>query len=317
MWFLRVGVIRGRVFTVLLPFLDWETKFRIEYIAIPTAFALGFFIINSLFPKVLHKTGLYIIYAVSAVFAVFFLFAGTIDMSHALQYLYMVYGLVIIYFFSCFGWHIFNRKNGRLKKINYEQGIFLAGLVVFIVAAIYDFTFYNALRIFDRVFYEMTSLSLLIFAICTATAVFIATMKEQETLKQKERELALANMSLENRIDNLQKELIGLYTLRNKVQKDIILGSLKLNRVSNRAYEDGRDMLLTSKEFALLLLFVGNVGQYLMTEHLYKMVWELPIEFDRQNLRKHISNLRKKLEEGNSAYTIYSDRNKGYCLDKI
>ena len=163
----------------------------------------------------------------------------------------------------------------------------------------------------------MTSLSLLIFAICTATAVFIATMKEQETLKQKERELALANMSLENRIDNLQKELAGLYTLRNKVQKDIILGSLKLNRVSNRAYEDGRDMLLTSKEFALLLLFVDNVGQYLMTDHLYKMVWELPIEFDRQNLKKHISNLRKKLEEGNSAYTIYSDRNKGYCLDKI
>jgi len=34
-WFMRMGVVGGRLFTVIIPWLDWVWKFRIEYIAIP------------------------------------------------------------------------------------------------------------------------------------------------------------------------------------------------------------------------------------------------------------------------------------------
>jgi DNA-binding response OmpR family regulator len=81
-----------------------------------------------------------------------------------------------------------------------------------------------------------------------------------------------------------------------------------------RAFANGTDMLLKPKEFALLLLFVQNLGKTISFETLYEGVWKAPLNNDSRTLRKHISVIRKQLEETDSGFTIENDRGEGYAL---
>ncbi len=60
------------------------------------------------------------------------------------------------------------------------------------------------------------------------------------------------------------------------IEKDL----LKLDVMAGRALLDGADMLLTQKEFALLLLFVQHEGRVISAEYLYEKVWGRPMGGD-------------------------------------
>jgi len=297
------------VFTVLLPWIDWYAKVRIEYIAIPVAVALGYMIVNTLFPEILHKIGLYIIYTVTAIYIVLFMFADTVFMSHALQPLYAVYTLASIYLLVCFC---------HLRCFNPEQLIFLGGLVLFILSAVNDYLYYSNIWVYGFLgLGELTGIAMLVFALCAAASVFISTMKELEAAKQRERELAFEKISLEERIGLVQTQLAGLLDQKSSMPNDIFLGPLTLKRVSNRAYLFDIDMSLSPKEFALLLLFVTHAGQLLDSAYLYEKAWDLPMNGDKQTLQNHVSSLRKKLEDGDCGYTISSIYGKGYRFEEV
>jgi DNA-binding response OmpR family regulator len=93
-------------------------------------------------------------------------------------------------------------------------------------------------------------------------------------------------------------------------------GPLKLDITAGQAFLDGADMLLTQKEFSLLLLFAQNEECAMNAEYLYEKVWKQTIVDDNRTLKKHLSNLRKKLEDGNSGYKITATRGEGYCFEK-
>jgi DNA-binding response OmpR family regulator len=76
-------------------------------------------------------------------------------------------------------------------------------------------------------------------------------------------------------------------------------------------------MLLKPKEFSMLRMFMQNEGKTLKSETIYERVWKTPLAGDNQTLRKHISELRKKLERGNSGYTITNIHSEGYRFEKI
>jgi DNA-binding response OmpR family regulator len=101
-----------------------------------------------------------------------------------------------------------------------------------------------------------------------------------------------------------------------QVPETVARGPLKLDIAANRAFLNGEDMLLTHKEFALLLLFLQYEGRTMSAEYLYEKVWGQPINDDNRTLKKHLSNLRKKLEEGNSGYEITMSRGEGYRFEK-
>jgi DNA-binding response OmpR family regulator len=93
-------------------------------------------------------------------------------------------------------------------------------------------------------------------------------------------------------------------------------GPLKLDITAGRAFLNNVDMLLTQKEFSLLLLFAQNEKRAMSAEYLYEKVWRQAIGDDNRTLKKHLSNLRKKLEDGNSGYKIIATRGEGYCFEK-
>ena len=214
MWFMRTGVTDGRIFTVLFPWMDWFIKFRIEYIAIPVSAVLTLAIIDSLFPKILQKTVLRILYIFSAVYLLLFLFAGTVFMSYALLGAYAVYGLTIIY--------IIVRFAMKLRKISMGQGIFLLGVALFFISAVGDATGYLGLVTITS--FDVTKVSLLLFALCKATAVFIATMDEVELAKIRERRAVAENAALK-KLSRMKTEF--LQDIKHEIRNPLHVMSLR------------------------------------------------------------------------------------------
>jgi len=89
-----------------------------------------------------------------------------------------------------------------------------------------------------------------------------------------------------------------------------------LNFLSYQTHLNGVNMELTKKEFSLLALFINNIGKINTSDFIYETVWGKPTKADYPELRKHICYLRKKLDKGNSGYTITAVLGKGYCFQK-
>jgi DNA-binding response OmpR family regulator len=91
-------------------------------------------------------------------------------------------------------------------------------------------------------------------------------------------------------------------------------GALTLDIVANQAFIDDTDLLLTQKEFSLLLVLVQNEGTTLDMDSLYEKVWGRPMLGDKNTLQVTISKLRRKI--GPAGFDITASRNKGYLFER-
>jgi DNA-binding response OmpR family regulator len=114
----------------------------------------------------------------------------------------------------------------------------------------------------------------------------------------------------------LLARLEALFRNVEQVPESVEKGPLKLDISAGRVFMNDVDMMLTRREFSLLLLFVQNEDRFMSAEYLYEKSWGQPIGSDYRTLKKHISNLRRKLEEGNCCYKITAARGEGYCFEK-
>jgi DNA-binding response OmpR family regulator len=92
-------------------------------------------------------------------------------------------------------------------------------------------------------------------------------------------------------------------------------GPLTLNTVAAQAFLNGEDMLLSPKEFSLLLLLVQNEGKTLSKEILYETAWNAPMAGDGNALWKQMSTMKKKLGKGGRAVSLTASRGDGYMLE--
>lgn len=98
--------------------------------------------------------------------------------------------------------------------------------------------------------------------------------------------------------------------------RTLVRGSLVLDLVAQRAYVQGRDLLLTQKEYALLLVLARRPGHTFGAEHLYTEVWSQPFANGTATLKRHLSSLRSKLENAESECTVAAVYGKGYRFDE-
>jgi len=173
-WFARVGTTGSKVFAVLFPQMDWFVRIRIEYLAIPVSAVLTLAIVNALFPKVLHKPALYVMYGVSAIFSALFIFMDTLPMSRLIDWVYIIYGSMIAYTAGC----LIIRQFIIRRKINPPQIIFISGLVIFFSAVLIEFGYLPEVLIMPD--YQLAGVAMLILALCEASAIFIEAMRERE-----------------------------------------------------------------------------------------------------------------------------------------
>ena len=93
---------------------------------------------------------------------------------------------------------------------------------------------------------------------------------------------------------------------------------IKLFPSAGVALLNGKDMVLSQKEYSILQLLVQQLlvkdeDDILSAEHLYEKVWKQEMVDDKNSLKQAIRKLREKLE--NSIYCITNLRGKGYYLE--
>ena len=99
-----------------------------------------------------------------------------------------------------------------------------------------------------------------------------------------------------------------------QIPEKITKGSLLLKSVPMVAYLHGEDLLLSQKEFSLLLLFIQNENDILSSEYLHEQIWGNPMVGDDNVVKVTVSRLRNKLD--GSKHTITSKRGKGYIFEE-
>lgn len=97
----------------------------------------------------------------------------------------------------------------------------------------------------------------------------------------------------------------------NKVNETKKIGDIEINVSARTVTKSGKEVLLTPKEFDLLVLLVENKNFALYRETIFEKVWGTELEFETRTLDLHIQRLRKKLDLKDQIVTVYKI---GYML---
>ena len=114
--------------------------------------------------------------------------------------------------------------------------------------------------------------------------------------------------------------LIRRYTTLNPFTADIVSISLKdmvIDKLNRTVTVKDIPVLLTGKEFDLLLFLASNKGRVFTKKQIYSQVWEEEYAFDDSNIMSFISKLRKKIEpDPDHPFYILTVRGVGYRFNK-
>lgn len=98
----------------------------------------------------------------------------------------------------------------------------------------------------------------------------------------------------------------------NKADDKISILDVEIDIPSRVVMKNGKQIMLTLKEFELLLLFVRNKNIALYRETIYENVWESSYLGDSRTVDLHVQRLRKKLEWEDVIKAVYKV---GYRLE--
>ena len=105
--------------------------------------------------------------------------------------------------------------------------------------------------------------------------------------------------------------------LRRKSQdKSSLLqaGALVLDPVTRKVEREGRQIRLTSREFALLEYFMRNKGQILSRANLAQHVWNVSFDMESNVIDVYVKLLRQKIDRGFNQPMLQTIVGAGYVL---
>lgn len=93
------------------------------------------------------------------------------------------------------------------------------------------------------------------------------------------------------------------------------VGDLEVNLMGGWASRGGRKLDLTSKEFALLSLFVSKAGEVLSRTRITERIWNVKYDEDSNIIEVHVRRLRAKVDDPFENKLIHTVRGMGYVLE--
>ncbi len=97
----------------------------------------------------------------------------------------------------------------------------------------------------------------------------------------------------------------------------ITYGCLRLDTVSMIVLCGEADLLLTQKEFLLLLMLIKSAGRLVSKEELYRTVWGSDPGKSHNAVYTTVSRLNKKLDDADSGLWVTLRRGEGYTLEDV
>jgi DNA-binding response OmpR family regulator len=107
-----------------------------------------------------------------------------------------------------------------------------------------------------------------------------------------------------NRKENIPKSDEGILTFSD----------LKLNTWTKTAERAGTEIILTSKEYQLLEMFMRNPNRTLSRDTIAEIVWGIQFDTGTNFIDVYVNYLRKKIEKGFSSKLIHTVIGMGYIL---
>ncbi len=77
----------------------------------------------------------------------------------------------------------------------------------------------------------------------------------------------------------------------------LVSGALSIDKEAKRVYLHEKEVVVTGKEYELLLVLVENPGRTLNKEYLFDRIWGADSFSESQTLTVHIKMLRDKIED--------------------
>ncbi|MFW7361782.1 winged helix-turn-helix domain-containing protein [Vagococcus fluvialis] len=91
-----------------------------------------------------------------------------------------------------------------------------------------------------------------------------------------------------------------------QIQENLIKrGTLEINPTNKQVMNQSEKVLLTPKEFDLLLELLINNNIILTREYLYRAVWDKEFSDESRTLDLHIQRIRNKLFQSGELKTVY------------
>ncbi len=97
-----------------------------------------------------------------------------------------------------------------------------------------------------------------------------------------------------------------------KTQHYLEAGDVVVDMEARKVTKAGKPVVLTNKEYGLLVLFIQNKNVALFKEKLYEKVWGDEYIADSRTLELHVQRLRKKMSWENNLMAVYKV---GYRLE--
>lgn len=98
----------------------------------------------------------------------------------------------------------------------------------------------------------------------------------------------------------------------NKAEKIIKILDIEVDTESRTVMQNGQQVILTLKEFELLLLFIRNKNIALYRDVIYESVWEGENMGESRTVDLHVQRLKRKLHWENKIVAVYKV---GYRLE--
>jgi DNA-binding response OmpR family regulator len=116
-------------------------------------------------------------------------------------------------------------------------------------------------------------------------------------------------------IGELLARIRALTRRRTEVRTtDIEHFGLRLDIATHKAYRDGKEIILTSKEFALLELFMMHPGKIISRETISEHLWDMNFEPRSNVIESFMRFLRQKIDKGFDTSLIRTVRGAGYIF---
>jgi DNA-binding response OmpR family regulator len=96
----------------------------------------------------------------------------------------------------------------------------------------------------------------------------------------------------------------------------VVVGDIRIEPAARRAWRNGTEIHLTTREFDVLEFLVRRAGQVLSKREIIAGVWEFDFDGDPNIVEVYVRRLRRKLDEPFATDTITTVRGAGYRLEQ-
>lgn len=101
----------------------------------------------------------------------------------------------------------------------------------------------------------------------------------------------------------------------SKTYTKLTLKDLTVDLMARKVWRHDQEILLTNREFHLLRLLMVNANRVVSKTEIAERVWEINFDMGSNVIEVHISQLRRKLEEGFDSKIISTKIGMGYSIN--